>query len=476
MGTLSINVNNKVERPIVQDNYAYLNAVEYVFGIGSFTKGFTDPHGGTYSQVSLETLPEAIELFYLGNPILAGSTFPASDSANLKFVLNPKYAIHNGILYEFGKTVDNIITEYKGLGYELIFNTNGLLTFANITNLSDIVYVQGKALPDTQLQFQFATSSSESNLFSEEATFSLIPWENVNLKDNYLDLGGADGDSAYQVAVNNGFVGTETEWLASLEGAQGPQGEQGIKGTDGADGTSVVIKGTLNSTSELPNDGTQTNGDGYIIGQDLHVWDGSAWVNVGQIKGPKGDPGVGLEFIWDGTKLGVRREGSTVYSFSDLKGAKGDQGVKGDQGIQGFKGDTGLKGDKGATGATGATGPAGADGANGLSAYEVWLAEGNTGTRTQYIASLKGEKGDTGAAGSDAQVDNELKVYKIPVSELLTTPTDANIEMLISEWFGARTHIKLDIQTIAWETVDDVVIVTTWDDSTMWDDTKTWTE
>jgi len=29
---------------------------------------------------------------------------------------------------------------------------------------------------------------------------------------------GADGDSAYQVAVNNGFIGTEEAWLESLHG------------------------------------------------------------------------------------------------------------------------------------------------------------------------------------------------------------------------------------------------------------------
>lgn len=30
------------------------------------------------------------------------------------------------------------------------------------------------------------------------------------------------GDSAYEVAVKNGFVGTEQEWLASLQGPPGP--------------------------------------------------------------------------------------------------------------------------------------------------------------------------------------------------------------------------------------------------------------
>lgn len=35
---------------------------------------------------------------------------------------------------------------------------------------------------------------------------------------------GADGKSAYQIAVEHGFSGTETEWLASLKG---PVGETG---------------------------------------------------------------------------------------------------------------------------------------------------------------------------------------------------------------------------------------------------------
>lgn len=34
-------------------------------------------------------------------------------------------------------------------------------------------------------------------------------------------LKGKDGKSAYQIAVDNGFVGTEQEWLASLKGEPG---------------------------------------------------------------------------------------------------------------------------------------------------------------------------------------------------------------------------------------------------------------
>ena len=50
---------------------------------------------------------------------------------------------------------------------------------------------------------------------------------------------GNDGKSAYQIAVDEGYVGTESEWLATLKGdkgdtgAQGPKGDKGDKGADG---------------------------------------------------------------------------------------------------------------------------------------------------------------------------------------------------------------------------------------------------
>lgn len=47
---------------------------------------------------------------------------------------------------------------------------------------------------------------------------------------------GAAGASAYQVAVSNGFTGTETEWLASLKGDKGDRGEVGPQGPAGANG------------------------------------------------------------------------------------------------------------------------------------------------------------------------------------------------------------------------------------------------
>ncbi len=48
-------------------------------------------------------------------------------------------------------------------------------------------------------------------------------------------LNGKDGKSAYELAVEAGFTGTEQEWLASLA-QKGAQGEAGRDGADGADG------------------------------------------------------------------------------------------------------------------------------------------------------------------------------------------------------------------------------------------------
>jgi hypothetical protein len=52
----------------------------------------------------------------------------------------------------------------------------------------------------------------------------------------YVPVVGPPGESAYEVAVEGGFAGTEAEWLASLVGPQGAMGEQGPAGADGPAG------------------------------------------------------------------------------------------------------------------------------------------------------------------------------------------------------------------------------------------------
>lgn len=49
-------------------------------------------------------------------------------------------------------------------------------------------------------------------------------------------VNGKDGLSAYEIAKENGFVGTVSEWLESLKGADGLPGKDGVDGKNGMDG------------------------------------------------------------------------------------------------------------------------------------------------------------------------------------------------------------------------------------------------
>ena len=48
---------------------------------------------------------------------------------------------------------------------------------------------------------------------------------------------GDNGKSAYEIAKELGYQGTEEEWLESLKGPQGIQGDIGPEGPAGLDGT-----------------------------------------------------------------------------------------------------------------------------------------------------------------------------------------------------------------------------------------------
>jgi len=79
-------------------------------------------------------------------------------------------------------------------------------------------------LPPTGHAGQAYTVNGELYVWSE----NLDAWENVgNIKGEKGDTGatGDDGKSAYEVAVVNGFVGTQEEWLASLKGEKGDKGQ-----------------------------------------------------------------------------------------------------------------------------------------------------------------------------------------------------------------------------------------------------------
>lgn len=120
---------------------------------------------------------------------------------------------------------------------------------------------------------------------------------------------GADGLSAYELAVGQGFGGSLEEWLGSLKGEPGADGADGTDGTDGSDGVAGL--------------------SAYEVAVEAgFVGDEAAW--LASLKGEKGDPGEPGEPGPEGPE-----------------GPEGPQGPQGDPGEPGPAGEAGAKGDPG---------------------------------------------------------------------------------------------------------------------------------
>lgn len=74
------------------------------------------------------------------------------------------------------------------------------------------------------------------------------------------------------IALVQGETGSVIEWGAVVK----------------VTGQGVIIKGTLDSTDDLPTSGNEI-GDGWVIDGFLWVWNGSDWVNVGKVQGMDGN-------------------------------------------------------------------------------------------------------------------------------------------------------------------------------------------
>lgn len=71
-------------------------------------------------------------------------------------------------------------------------------------------------------------------------------------------VAGANGASAYQVAVDDGYSGTVSEWLATLVGPKGDQGEPGPANLDALAGSACTVGGKAGTLSYAIDSATGT--------------------------------------------------------------------------------------------------------------------------------------------------------------------------------------------------------------------------
>ena len=74
------------------------------------------------------------------------------------------------------------------------------------------------------------------------------------------EAGTFDGQSAYALAVQLGYTGSEAEWIASLKGAQGPRGATGATGPQGPQGPT----GATGARGETGASGVASSGNDWI--------------------------------------------------------------------------------------------------------------------------------------------------------------------------------------------------------------------
>ena len=167
--------------------------------------------------------------------------------------------------------------------------------------------------------------------------------------DDYIQDWVQYGGALY-VCLNtniNEIPSNSSNWQLVISGVTGPTGPQGEMG--GYFTPSVDSAGNLSWTNNMELHNPETVNIKGIKGNDGK--DGATGPVGPEGKqgeqGPIGPTGVGLQFLWDGTRLGVKREDQLDYTFMNLAGGQGPVGPRGSTGATGQQGPKGNKGDKG---------------------------------------------------------------------------------------------------------------------------------
>lgn len=146
---------------------------------------------------------------------------------------------------------------------------------------------------------------------------NLYVW--VESEQQYADIGSMGGIDAYEVAKNNGFVGTVQEWLASLKSTE--------KGPIGPQGRNLVVKGTVADAAALDGISNPENADAYVTRDNghLHSYYEGAFIDLGPFRGTDGTNGKSAYQIW----LDNEHSGSEIEFLTSLKGKDGTNGTDG---------------------------------------------------------------------------------------------------------------------------------------------------
>jgi len=293
----------------------------------------------------------------------------------------------------------------------VLFALSIVYSNAQITKLKDLnssIYIYGQMSEDEAVFYNYYCNTSLAEIYDTD--FNLL--KTVDLPEGYF----VRSISKYLYNLDNNY---ELELVNSLLKKTIVISEDGnalfeIENCSGvicfntATGTKMIIQHTDNVTKteiySLPgkmyyNSHNGTKGEKGEQG-------------IQGIQGLKGDQGEkgeqGIQGI-QGLKGDKGEKGD--QGIQGIQGLKGNQGEKGEQGIQGIQGLKGEKGEKGDQGIQGIQGLKGDQGDDGKSAYQIWLDQGHSGSKDDFLNWLK-------------QVDKTTDVVSVKVMDnyYLTSP------------------------------------------------------
>lgn len=160
------------------------------------------------------------------------------------------------------------------------------------------------------------------------------------LNSTWVELGsggGSTGPSAYEIAVLNGFTGSQQAWLASLVGADGPQGPQGEQGLQGEAAPGFVAGET---PPPLPEPGFEWFDTSTGLNYRYY---NSEWVEIGAGGGSRGASAyeiallngfIGTEAQWLASLQGAPDTSFIASTTAPISPEVGDEWLNLNTGIQ----------------------------------------------------------------------------------------------------------------------------------------------
>ena len=194
---------------------------------------------------------------------------------------------------------------------------------------------------------------------------------------------------------------------------------------------SIRVQGILNSNTDLQSILYPIAGHAYVINDELWVYNGTGWVDVGDFRGPRGYQGPTGNTGYAGPTGMIGPLGTGPTGMIGIRGLTGMTGMTGPLGT----GPTGMTGIRGVTGMTGMTGPLGT-GPTGMTGMTGPFGIGPTGMTGMTGPIGIGQTGMTGP-----KYDMIINIRNTDVSNTyFFVPNNSFHVYTIDESFNYLTH------------------------------------